>query len=60
MSELVQLASGAEARISNGRHEQMVVCVNGGQSREVPGTWSTSLRWLVARLAPSFPGLGVA
>lgn len=58
MSELVQLTSGAEARLTNGRHEQMVVLVNGGQSREVPGTWSTSLRWLVERLAPSFPGLG--
>jgi dienelactone hydrolase len=29
--------------------------VNGGQSAEVPGTWSASLEWLVGRLAPRFP-----
>jgi dienelactone hydrolase len=32
--------------------------VNGGQAREVPGTWSASLEWLVDRLAPRHPGLG--
>lgn len=37
-----------------------VVCVNGGTGREVPGTWSASLEWLVKRLAPDFPGLGFA
>ena len=37
-----------------------VVCVNGGQGRDVPGTWSATLEWLVARLAPVFPGLGFA
>jgi dienelactone hydrolase len=31
-----------------------VVCVNGGQSAEVEGTWSASLEWLVGRLAPRF------
>lgn len=37
-----------------------VVCVNGGQARDVPGTWSASLEWLVDRLAPEHPGLGFA
>jgi len=31
--------------------------VNGGQAREVEGTWSASLEWLVGRLAPRFPQL---
>jgi pimeloyl-ACP methyl ester carboxylesterase len=35
-----------------------VVCANGGTAREVPGTWSASVEWLVRRLAPRFPGLG--
>src|SRR3954451_3807816 len=34
-----------------------VVCVNGGQSAEVEGTWSASLEWLVRRIAPEFPHL---
>src|SRR5204862_1067565 len=34
-----------------------VVCVNGGQGHEVPGTWSATLEWLVRRLAPGLPGL---
>jgi dienelactone hydrolase len=38
----------------------MVVCVNGGQSGEVEGTWSASLEWLVGALAPTFPELGFA
>jgi pimeloyl-ACP methyl ester carboxylesterase len=36
----------------------MVLCVNGGQAREVQGTWSSTLEWFVKRLAPRFPGLG--
>ena len=32
-----------------------VVCVNGGTSAEVPGTWSASVEWLVRRLAHRFP-----
>jgi dienelactone hydrolase len=31
------------------------VLVNGGSGRDVPGTWSASLEWLVRRLAPGFP-----
>jgi dienelactone hydrolase len=34
-----------------------VVCVNGGAGREVPGTWSATLEWLVNRLAPDFRSL---
>jgi pimeloyl-ACP methyl ester carboxylesterase len=60
VSELVLLSGGAEARLTNGRRERMVVCVNGGRSGDVPGTWSTSLRWLVGQLAPRFPELGFA
>ena len=37
-----------------------VVCVNGGSSRDVPGTWSASVEYLVRRLAPRFPSLGFA
>jgi pimeloyl-ACP methyl ester carboxylesterase len=37
-----------------------VVCVNGGQSGEVEGTWSASLEWLVHRLAPRFADLAFA
>jgi pimeloyl-ACP methyl ester carboxylesterase len=58
VSELVALTSGAEARLTNGARRAMVVCVNGGQSGEVAGTWSASLEWLVGRLAPRFPELG--
>jgi dienelactone hydrolase len=31
--------------------------VNGGSGRDVPGTWSASLEWLVRRLAPDFADL---
>ena len=37
-----------------------VICVNGGQRKQVEGTWSASLEWLVDRLAPRFPGLRFA
>ena len=37
-----------------------VVCVNGGGSAEVEGSWSASVEWLVERLAPRFPGLRFA
>lgn len=40
--------------------ECAVVCVNGGQSREVEGTWSATSEWLVQRLAPRLPELGFA
>jgi dienelactone hydrolase len=34
-----------------------VVCVDGGTGREVAGTWSATLEWLVRRLAPDFPSI---
>lgn len=49
------LASGAEARVTNAGAGLALVCVNGGQGRSVPGTWSATLEWLVTRLAPRFP-----
>jgi dienelactone hydrolase len=48
----MNLSSGAEARVTGAGAERAVVCVNGGQSAQVPGTWSASLEWLVGRLAP--------
>lgn len=51
------LSSGAEARTSNPGQPLAVVCVNGGQGRAVPGTWSATLEWLVEHLAPEFPGV---
>lgn len=53
------LPTGAEMRIS-GAGGPAVVCVNGGQAAAVPGTWSATIEWLVARLAPRFPGLRFA
>ena len=43
--------------MSNPGGRRAVVCVNGGTGREVPGTWSATLEWLVRRLAPGFPHL---
>jgi dienelactone hydrolase len=51
-----QLTTGADLRVT-GTGKRAVVCVNGGQGNEVPGTWSATLEWLVGRLAPRFPGL---
>jgi len=47
-------------RLTGGGFGQAVVCVNGGSAREVAGTWSASLEWLVERLSPRFPALGLA
>jgi dienelactone hydrolase len=55
----VILWTGAELRIT-GTGAAAVVCVNGGQASAVPGTWSATLEWLVARLAPRFPDLRFA
>jgi pimeloyl-ACP methyl ester carboxylesterase len=56
----VKLSTGAELRITGTVAECAVVCVNGGRSREVEGTWSASVEWLVRRLAPRLPGVGFA
>jgi pimeloyl-ACP methyl ester carboxylesterase len=55
---LRRLGTGAELRVTGPTERAAVVCVNGGQKREVEGTWSATLEWLVGRLAPRFPGLG--
>lgn len=51
------LATGAEARWTGTPGPRAVVCVNGGTAREVPGTWSASIEWLVHRLARTSPEL---
>lgn len=51
------LGTGAEMRVSGPSGDCAVVCVNGGQHREVPGTWSASMEWLVGRLGPRLPEL---
>jgi pimeloyl-ACP methyl ester carboxylesterase len=56
----VKLATGAEMRVTGVVGECAVVCVNGGQHREVEGTWSASIEWLVGRLAPRLPQLAFA
>jgi dienelactone hydrolase len=52
---MTKLATGAELRVTGVPRERAVVCVNGGQGADVPGTWSASLEWLVDRLASRFP-----
>ena len=54
------LSTGAEIRFHAPRSRLAVVCANGGQAAQVPGTWSASIEWLAARLAPSFPMLRFA
>jgi len=57
---LTLLATGAELRRTGEGTVGAVVCVNGGQARDVEGTWSASLEWLVRRVAPRFPELSFA
>jgi dienelactone hydrolase len=54
---LLRLSTGAEARLTGSVDGRVVICANGGTSREAPGTWSASVEWLVRRLAPAFPQL---
>ena len=56
----MKLATGAEMRVTGSIGDCAVVCVNGGQAREVEGTWSASIEWLVKTLAPRLPDLGFA
>ena len=49
-----RLETGADVRFTGPASAVAVVCVNGGQASEVPGTWSASIEWLVARLAQRF------
>ncbi len=50
----MRLSTGAEARVTNPGGSKAVILVNGGTGREVEGTWSATLDWLVQRLAPDF------
>lgn len=54
------LATGAEMRVTGPTQQLAVVCVNGGQAREVEGTWSASIEWLVETLAARLPEIGFA
>jgi len=54
------LSTGAEIRFTRPPARLSVVCANGGQGRDVPGTWSASIEWLVGELAPRFPELRFA
>lgn len=56
----MKLATGAEMRVTGAVGEHAVVCVNGGQHREVDGTWSASVEWLVEAVAPRLPTLAFA
>ncbi len=59
-NETAALATGGEMRLTGPAGDAAVVCVNGGQSDFVAGTWSASLEWLVGKLAARFPALGFA
>ena len=56
----MKLATGAEMRVTGPTAGCAVVCLSGGQAREVEGTWGASLEWLVQRLARRLPELGFA
>jgi pimeloyl-ACP methyl ester carboxylesterase len=56
----MKLSTGAETRVTGPTTDCAVVCVNGGQAREVEGTWSASVEWLVRTLAPRLPEVGFA
>ena len=54
---MTYLSTGAEIRVTGPTSQCAVVCVNGGQAREVEGTWSASVEWLVSRLSARLTGL---
>jgi len=54
------LSTGAEMRVTGPTDRCAVVCVNGGQAREVEGTWSASIEWLASRLSTRLPEIGFA
>ena len=57
--DVTRVSTGADLRLT-GAGPTAVVCVNGGQAKEMAGTWSASLEWLVGKLAPRFPELAFA
>jgi pimeloyl-ACP methyl ester carboxylesterase len=54
---LVELDTGAEARLRNPGGDLAAVLVNGGTARSVPGTWSATSELLADELGPRFPGI---
>ena len=56
----MKLTTGAEMRVTGPTARCAVVCVNGGQGREVEGTWSASIEWLVNQLSARLSGVGFA
>lgn len=57
---VVELPTGAAARLTGPAGGLAVVCVNGGSARPKPGTWSATLEWLVRQLSPRLPELRFA
>jgi dienelactone hydrolase len=57
MTRIVQLSSGADARLANEDASLAVILLNGGSARAVPGTWSATSELLTAELTPRFPQL---
>ena len=57
---VIRLSTGAELRVTGTPAGRTVVCVNGGQARDVTGTWSASIEWLVRQLAARLPELAFA
>ena len=57
---MTRISTGAELRTTGDGGDGLVLCVNGGQARELEGTWSASVEWLVRRLAPRLPRLSFA
>ena len=56
----MKLTTGAEMRVTGLTARCAVVCVNGGQGREVEGTWSASIEWLVRRVSTRLPEIALA
>lgn len=56
----MKLSTGADLRVTGPTDRYAVVCVNGGQAREVDGTWSASIEWLVGRLSTRLPEIAFA
>ena len=59
MTQIVQLANGADARLSSEAARLAVIFVNGGSARAVPGTWSATSELLATELVPRFPGIAL-
>lgn len=54
------LASGAQLRTRGPANGRVVITINGGTARDLPGTWSASTEYLVRALARTFPHCGFA